>query len=103
MRIVAGALVLLVGCASPGQRAVPPRCEFPEDVSLAFAGETTMHELGIPAPGEEREIVFAWVTAVPIRFPGAPDDYRAACLERAGGSYERSAYPGALFKNAEGE
>jgi hypothetical protein len=94
-----GAFAVVIGlnaCALPASRSIPAACEFPDGVPLSFAGETTFADLGIPAVGEEGDRVYAWVTAVPIAFSSVPDPHRAACVERADGTFERSAYPGAL-------
>jgi hypothetical protein len=96
MRSAAAAGILLTACSIANARPVPAACEFPDAVPLAFAGETTLRELGIPAAGEEHERVFAWVTAPPIHFPSSAEDHRASCVQRADGSFERSVYPGAL-------
>lgn len=93
------AALLLAGCSFSNVRSVPSPCEFPEGVPIAFAGETTMEDLGIPAAGKERELVYAWVTAAAIRFPSTPDAHRAACVERVDGSFERSVFPGALLRS----
>ena len=98
MGIRAAAVVLLAGCALQGPRSVPPECEFPHGARLTFVGETTMRELGIPDPANRPDPVYAWVTADPISFPSTPDAHRAVCVERADGSHERSAFPGALYR-----
>lgn len=84
----------------PGARPAPPECEFPVGVRLTFAGTTTMDELGIPDPRGDSAAVYAWVTADPIAFPSTAQLHRAACVERADGSFERSAFPGALLRTA---
>lgn len=90
--------VMVTGCGlvPSDDRPVPAACEFPEGVRLAFAGHTTLAALGIPAPGRERDPVYAWITAEPISFPSTDRMHRAACTETDKGAYERSAYPGAL-------
>ena len=100
MRYLAASVVLLAGCAVQSGRSVPPECKFPEAVRLTFAGETTMDELGIPDPGGDGAPVYAWVTRDPISFPSTSQLHRAACVERADGSFERSAFPGALLRTA---
>ena len=101
-RVAATGLLALVlsgcGLAPVATRRVPPECEFPDGVRLSFSGETTMAELWIPAPGHERDQVYAWVTAEPIVFPDGREPYRVACVERGFRTYERSAYPGSLFR-----
>ena len=72
------------------------RCEFPDDVPLSFAGETTLGDLGIPPREAGDERVYAWVTAVAIQFPSSTNPYRAACAERDDGTFVFSAYPGPL-------
>ena len=42
--------------------------------------------------------MYAWVTADPIRFPSTPDAHRAACVEKDDGTFELSAFPGALIQ-----
>jgi hypothetical protein len=69
-------------------------------VRLTFVGETTMDELGIPDPGRDEQRVYAWVTTDPISFPSTSRLHRAACIERANGSFERIAFPGALLSTA---
>ena len=95
---VLAAVVTACGNLPITGRRVPAQCEFPDDMRRTFAGETTMAELGIPAPGSEDDPVYAWVTADPIRFPSMPDAHRAACVEKDDGTFERSAFPGALIR-----
>ncbi len=57
-----------------------------------------MAELYVPAPGHEHDPVYAWVTAEPVWFPSAGEAFRMACVEKADGTYERSAYPGSLIR-----
>jgi hypothetical protein len=96
------ATLILSGCGSvpiTGHR-VPLACEFPDDVLLSFAGETTMADLYIPAPACERDIVYAWVTAVPIHAAGGKA-FRMACVKDARGQFEHSTYPGSLYRESD--
>lgn len=99
MRSAIAATVLLSACALPTARAVPASCEFPDGVPMAFVGETTLLELGIPAGRKEHERVYAWVTSAPVHFPSSPIDRQAACVQRADGSFELSVYPGSAAED----
>jgi hypothetical protein len=91
---VLGWIVAGCGLVQTG-RPVPPGCQFPEGVRISFAGDTTMAELGIPHPGEERGRYYAWITADPITMGGSAPA-RWACVEIDRRTFEMSVYPGSL-------
>lgn len=87
MRLIVVGITLgavLGACALPSE-SVPPECGLPEDARLAFAGETSLAELGID-PLDDRP-GYVVVTADPVAppqtvsgrpMPGGPS--RFACI-----------------------
>ena len=54
VRIIVLAVALgagVLGCGVAGPEAVPADCQFPDGVRLSYAGDTTLGEVGLAAPG----------------------------------------------------
>lgn len=96
IRIVILALTLgmgLMACGTAGLRPIPADCQFPDDVVLSYAGDTTLGEVGLAAPGGEGIEARVWITAQPIAFEAAGTTTRVICAQLDDGSLMLSPYP----------
>jgi hypothetical protein len=81
------------GCEPIEVGTAPPECEFPTGVALSFAGDTTLGEVGLAAPGGETLRARAWITADPILFESAGTTTRVICARLEDGTFTLSPYP----------
>ena len=89
--ILAAASLTACGLVSPIGEP-PAICEFPPDVPLSFAGEATLGEVGLAAPGGEELPAHVWITAEPILFVSG-ETTRVICAVTGDGLTSRSPYP----------
>src|SRR5688572_26670905 len=75
------------GCERIVVGAAPRECEFPPGVALSFAGDTTLGEVGLAAPGGETLRARAWITADPILFESAGTTTRVICAKLEDGTF----------------
>ena len=85
--------VACAGCEPIVVGAAPSECEFPPGVALSFAGDTTLGEVGLAAPGGESLRARAWITADPILFESAGTTNRVICAKLEDGGFMLSPYP----------
>lgn len=85
--------VAVAACEPIVVGTAPPECEFPPGAALSFAGETTLGEVGLAAPGGETLRARAWITADPIAFESAGITTRVICAELDDGTLMLSPYP----------
>ena len=85
--------ISLPACGASGLGPVPADCQFPDGVPLAYAGETTLGEVGLAAPGGEGIDARVWITAEPIVFEAAGTTTRVICAQLDDGSVMLSPYP----------
>jgi hypothetical protein len=85
--------VAAVACEPVVVGTAPPECEFPPGVALSFAGDTTLGEVGLAAPGGEALRARAWITADPILFESAGTTTRVVCAALEDGTFALSPYP----------
>lgn len=90
--LVTASAALLVGCGPTAARP-PAECQFPDEVTLSYSGETTLGAVGLAAPGGEGLRARVWITASPIRFEGAGTTTRVICAQQEDGSVMLSPYP----------
>ncbi len=105
MRILVLAVALgagVLGCGVAGPEAVPADCQFPEGVRLSHAGDTTLGEVGLAAPGGEGLEARVWITAEPITFQAAGTTTRVICARLDDGSIMLSPYPAPNVPNEGG-
>ena len=87
------AAAALAACALVSPIGEPPAtCEFPRNVALSFAGETTLGEVGLAAPGGEELPARVWITAEPILFVSG-ETTRVICAVTPDGLTSLSPYP----------
>ena len=76
----------------PTARPPAAQCDFPDDVALSFAEETTLGDVGLAAPGGESLRAYVWITAEPVRTADGAMQ-RAICADGLDGTFIVSPYP----------